>query len=670
MALGKLIRLRNKRCVVGVLFYIYIIGRLFLAAQNNKNDNKDKNWRDIKGGDLGSWALIWRMICLAASYWRGCLQVLFIQLVLLFFLVTTYGWLGSGFRYITHMTGDKKDELFEVTTLIGGFRWSPGAGWSEMTTLGVISGVVLVAAVFHAVARYLEVVWQAQLVQKIVVRLRSDVYNQLQRLSFRFFDSSDSGSLLNRVTTDVQSVRLFVDGVIVELIKLMLALGVFIYVMVGIHPELTLACMATVPFLAISSVIFSKLVRPAYRESRVLHDVIVNRLTENLLGKRVVKAFAQEEAEKKKFDDANETFRQQRQWIFWRTSTMVPLMEFFALGNMLVLLTYGGYLYSKGEIQVDGVVVFFLLLRQITEYIFGLFQITDTIQRSLTGSSRVFEVLDTEIEIKSPEDGGVEVDRLKGEIEFKEVRFSYLEGEEILASVDLKVKAGECLAILGATGSGKSTLLSLVPRFYDPDAGEVKIDGVRLQDYNLDCLRKNVGLVFQESFLFSTAVWGNIAFGNPMASRENIEKAAKIACAHDFIMDLPKGYDTIIGENGMTLSGGQRQRLAIARAVLLEPAILLLDDPTAAIDPETEQEILEAMDSAMLGRTTLVIAHRLSTLRRADRVIVIEGGKIVEEGTHEQLMGSSGHYRRAAELQIADSRSLELLGLDNGGSGQ
>ncbi len=646
-----------------------------MAAQedkkdNKKNNHKETNWRNVKGGDFSTWALIWRMIKLAAGYWRGCLRVVFIQLVLLFFLVTTFGGLGSGVKYIQHMTGEDKDKSFVVESIIGGWEWSPDDTWVPMMVLGVICSVVILAAVLHAMARYLEVVWQAGLVQKIVVRLRSDVYNRLQRLSFRFFDSSDSGSLLNRVTTDVQSVRLFVDGVIVELIKLVLALGVFIYVMVGIHPKLTLVCMATVPLLAISSIVFSRLVKPAYKESRVLHDVIVNRLTENLLGKRVVKAFAQEEAEKKKFDEANETFRKQRQWIFWRTSTMIPLMEFFALGNMLMLLTYGGYLYAEGDIEVDGIIVFFLLLRQITEYIFGLFQITDTIQRSLTGSARVFEVLDTEIDIESPAGGGVVEERLKGDIAFKDVKFSYLEGEGVLKGVNLHVEAETCVAILGATGSGKTTLLSLVPRFYDPDAGEVFVDGVRLQEYDLDCLRRNVGLVFQESFLFSTTVWGNIAFGNPKASREKITKAAKIACAHDFIMDLPKGYDTIIGENGMTLSGGQRQRLAIARAVLLEPAILLLDDPTAAIDPETEQEILEAMDQAMLGRTTLVIAHRLSTLRRADRVIVLEDGKIVEEGTHEELMASSGHYRKAAELQIADARSLALLGIEDGGSGQ
>ncbi len=246
------------------------------------------------------------------------------------------------------------------------------------------------------------------------------------------------------------------------------------------------------------------------------------------------------------------------------------------------------------------------------------------------------------------------------------VRVAYDAGDPVLQDIDLEVKPGQCVAILGATGAGKSTLMSLIPRFYDPTAGRVVIDGIDACELRLDDLRRGIGIVFQESFLFSNTVAANIAFGHPDATREQIEKAARIAAAHEFIMGLPKGYDTVLGESGNTLSGGQRQRLAIARAVLLEPAILLLDDPTAAIDSETEHEIFQALENAIAGRTTFIVAHRLSTLRRADFILVMEDGRIVQRGTHEQLMKEDGPYLHVADLQLVDGRELQQLKLKEG----
>jgi ATP-binding cassette subfamily B protein len=251
-------------------------------------------------------------------------------------------------------------------------------------------------------------------------------------------------------------------------------------------------------------------------------------------------------------------------------------------------------------------------------------------------------------------------------VKFENVSFAYDGAEAVVRDIDLEVKAGQCVAILGATGAGKSVLMSLVPRFFDPTAGRVLIDGIDARQLNLDDLRRNIGLVFQDSFLFSNTVAANIAFGHPEASPAQVEKAARVAAAHDFIAALPQGYETVLGESGNSLSGGQRQRLAIARAVLLEPAILLLDDPTAAIDSETEEEIFEALDRAIQGRTTFIVAHRLSTLRRADFIIVLENGRIVQRGTHEELMRQPGPYLHVASLQLVDDRELQQLKLKEG----
>jgi ATP-binding cassette subfamily B protein len=305
-------------------------------------------------------------------------------------------------------------------------------------------------------------------------------------------------------------------------------------------------------------------------------------------------------------------------------------------------------------------VVFAGLLEQFSGQVNNVATIVNSVQQSLIGARRVFEILDAPVEVQSPPDA-LRRPRLRGDVVFDNVSFAYDGAETVVRDVNLRVAAGQCVAILGATGAGKSVLMSLVPRFFDPTAGRVVIDGIDVRRLDLDDLRRNIGLVFQESFLFSNTVAANIAFGHPDATREQIERAARIAAAHDFIVQLPQGYDTVLGESGDSLSGGQRQRLAIARAVLLEPAILLLDDPTAAIDSETEHEIFEALDRAIAGRTTFIVAHRLSTLRRADFIIVLEHGRIVQRGTHDELMREKGPYLHVAELQLVDAQNLRAM---------
>jgi ATP-binding cassette subfamily B protein len=308
----------------------------------------------------------------------------------------------------------------------------------------------------------------------------------------------------------------------------------------------------------------------------------------------------------------------------------------------------------EGEIALGGgLVVFAGLLQQFSGQVSNLSGLIDSVQQSLAGARRVFSILDAPIEILAPTNP-TKLGRVKGQIDFENVSFEYEEGQAALNQLSFSVKPGENIAIVGATGSGKSALMSLIPRFYDPNVGSIKVDGIDLKECHPADLRHNIGIVFQENFLFSNTVASNIAFGHPDAGQELIERAAKIAQAHEFILELPNGYDTILEEGGNNLSGGQRQRLSIARALLLDPPILLLDDPTAAIDAETEEEILSAMDEAMRGRTTFMVAHRISTLRRADRILVLEKGSLVQQGKHGELVKLEGPYREAASLQMLD----------------
>ena len=602
-----------------------------------------------------NWKLILRLFGLAWRYRLHCLGVLGIQLVLLTMGMLGLSMTGVGIDYIRHT-------IEHAPLSANRFHLTFPDSWPWINVLGLLAGLILALAICRAVLNYVYAVSVNILVQqKLVVDLRSEVYDKLQRLSFRFFDANTTGSIITRVTSDVQAVRSFVDQVLIQSLIMVISLTVYVIYMASLSPGLTAACLGTTPFLWIMAARFSRRIQPEYAKNRMLVERMVQYLTESIQGIAVTKGFGREAEDRARFDGANRAVFEQQRNIFWQVSLFSPVVGFLTRVNTIVLLGYGGWLVAHNQLPLgSGLVVFAGLLDQFSGQVNNVATIVNSVQQSLIGARRVFEILDAPIEVKSAP-GAIRSARLEGAVRLDDVSFGYDQAcEPLLRHINLDVKPGECVAILGATGAGKSILMGLIPRFYDATGGRVLVDGIDVRNRHLDDLRRNIGLVFQESFLFSNTVAANIAFGHPGATAAQIEKAARIAAAHDFIMGLPRGYDTVLGESGNSLSGGQRQRLAIARAVLLEPAILLLDDPTAAIDSETEHEIFEALDRAISGRTTFVVAHRLSTLRRANYVIVMENGEIVQRGTHEELMRVTGPYLHVANLQLVDGYQLQV----------
>jgi ABC-type multidrug transport system fused ATPase/permease subunit len=596
--------------------------------------------------DLSNAALTRRMLGLAWRYRWGCVQILSLQACLLLLNVAALTLLGVAIDVIRHAAvADSPEPIYPLGLV-------PPAEWSAQRLALTAAAAMLLVGLVRGIVNYFLAVTVVRIVQQqIVVTLRAEVYDKLQRLGFRFFDRHTSGSIINRVTGDVQSVRLFVDGVIIPMVIVLLTLGFYLAYMLRLHVGLTLACLSTLPIMWGLSGRFSRMVRPAYERNRELVDKLVLTLTENIRGVHVVKGFGREPEEMAKFGRAGDAVLEQQHWIYERVSRFTPTIEMLSGITTAVLLGYGGLLVMRRELPLgSGLLVFSGLLQQFASQVARVTNIVNSVQQSLTGARRVFEILDAPIDVRSPENP-VRKPRLRGEITFENVSFAYDSEKPVLQQVSFTVRPGQCVAIVGATGAGKTTLLSLIPRFYDVAAGCVKLDGIDVRRYDLDDLRRNIGVVFQESFLFSDTVAANIAFGRPDADAAQIRKAASIAAADEFIVANPAGYDARLIESGANLSGGQRQRLAIARAVLLEPPILLLDDPTASVDPHTEHEILDAMDRAMAGRTTIVVAHRLSTLRRADLILVLEEGRIIEAGTHAELLERAGPYRAAARIQ-------------------
>ena len=479
-------------------------------------------------------------------------------------------------------------------------------------------------------------------------RLRKALFEKMLSMHHGFYDKASTGELVSRATNDLRVVRSFVGWGVFQLFISLLTLVVVSAALLYLNTPLALTVLSPMPLLAFAAWRFAAKVHPIFRSVQQKLADVTTVVQENVSGIRVVKSFSREPFETDRFGDRaegvlNETLAARGLRAFY-----IPGMSFLPATSIAILILFGGRAVVEGTLTVGEFTLFQLYLMQLVWPMQGFGMVIDQGQRALAACERMFEILDLKPDVLPPKKAK-RFPETAPAVEFQNVYFSYegISDEPVLNEVNLRVEPGEAVAVVGATGSGKSTLLSLIPRFYDPDRGSVLVGGADIGELDPEELRRNVGIVPQETFLFSETVRDNITFGNPDASVEEVEKAAKIAGIHDQILAFPEGYDTMVGEWGITLSGGQKQRVAIARALVKDPGILILDDATSSVDAETEKSIQEALRGtlkASSGRTTFIVAHRLSTILLADRVVVLEGGRVVEEGAHDELLRRGGRY--------------------------
>jgi ATP-binding cassette subfamily B multidrug efflux pump len=526
----------------------------------------------------------------------------------------------------------------------------------------ILLGIGIFKSIFTYYQRYLGE-WIAS---NIGYDLRNRLYNHIQHLSFSYHDHAQTGQLISRTIEDVRSVERFAGSSVIELFQVgLLLIGVTTLLFIT-NPQLAAIALLPMIPLVLLTTNFGKRVSDYFLDVDNALGELSARLQENVTGVQVVRAFAREPHEISRFEQANRTLYNARVKVNSEWSKIMPSSQFLVTAGTLLILWFGGQMVLNGSLTIGELVAFNSYLLLLSAPAQQLTWQVNSAGEAAAGVQRAFAVLDTPLEIKSTPNKII-LPALSGQVEFRQVSFQYLgENANALQNISLKVMPNQIVALIGTTGSGKTSLVNLIPRFYDISEGAVLVDGYDVREVELVSLRKQIGIVLQTSLLFSTTIRENIAYGCPEASMDDIISAAKAAQAHDFIMDLPEGYDTVVGERGVTLSGGQRQRVAIARALLLNPRILILDDSTSSVDTETERQIQRALINLMHGRTTFVIAHRLSTVHRADLILVMDDGKIVEKGTHAELLAQKGLYREIYELQLSDQESfreaMETLG--------
>ena len=479
---------------------------------------------------------------------------------------------------------------------------------------------------------------------KMEYNMRAEIFSHLQKLSFSFYDDQKTGQLMSRITNDLFEITELLhhgpENIVISLIKI---IGAFIILM-GISKYLTAAAFILLPFMFLFVFLLNKKMRKAFKTNRQKVAEINSRAEDNLSGIRVVKSFANEDIEMAKFREGNDAFLRSKKNSYLYLGLFQSGMTAFILLLNIAVIIAGAILISDGLVQIPDFIAFILYINTFTEPIRVIVDFTEQFQNGYTGFERFMEIMNIEPDIKDKE-GAVEMGDVKGDIVFDDVSFKYKEGaHRVLRHINLDIEAGSYVALVGSSGGGKTTLCSLIPRFYDVTGGSIKIDGKDIRDIKLKSLRDHIGIVQQDVYLFAGTVIENISYGKPGSTREEIIEAAKLANAHDFIMELPNGYDTDIGQRGIKLSGGQKQRLSIARVFLKNPPILIFDEATSALDNESENIVKESLEKLAKNRTTIVIAHRLSTVRNAERILVLTENGIEESGTHDELMARNGIY--------------------------
>jgi len=534
------------------------------------------------------------------------------------------------------LTRDAIDDV--ITPLARGLDVELGKSMLFVLTLKIV-GFTVVVGLFSFIRRYAGTYFS----QKVVYDIRNDVFASLQNQSFAFYDKTHTGQLLAKVTTDMDRIRRFLGFQLAFLISSVILLVVVLYTMFSINTMLTLFLLPIMPCIFAAFYLFGKKIRPVFTEIREQYGSLTSVLHEAITGIRVVRAFAQEDFERKKFTSKNDKYFETVLASAKIRAFYIPLVGFLLALGTITIFWYGGSEVIEGTLTIGDLVAFnaYLAMLVTPMRFFGMF--ISGFHRTMASGDRIFEVMDAERQIKEKPDA-LTLPKLNGSVKFENVSFSYEKRRPILKNITFDAKPGETLALLGATGSGKSTIIRLIPRFYDVSSGKITVDNYDVRDVKLKSLRSQIGIVAQETFLFSMTIKENIAYSKPEAKIDEIVDAAKAARAHEFISALPKGYDSRLGERGVTLSGGQRQRVAIARALLMNSRILILDDSTSSVDVETEYEIQQALRALLKNRTAFVITQRVSTIRNADKIVVLEKGEISEDGTHETLIAKKGVY--------------------------
>jgi len=531
-------------------------------------------------------------------------------------------------------------------------------GDDKLSIVGLAALAVLAIAILDAIASYTEKYITTSVGQWVTHDLRRTLYSHIQRLSLAYHDQKQTGDLISRVTTDIDAIQSFINSGLLSSLVNGLTLAGMLGVMLYLNWRFTLIALSIAPVLFAVVYTYTRRIKKASREVRKKESEIVSVMQEVLSSIRVVKAFAREDYEQHRLEEESLEGVEIALRARSLKAKLSPLVDLIVAVGTSLVLWFGARLALSGDLSAGSLVLFIFYLGKMYKPMQELSKMTDSYSKAAVGYERIRDVLDTDRDVKDLP-GARRAPRFRGAVEFENVDFHYNAEQPILKNVTFKIEPGQVAALVGPTGAGKTTIVSLIPRFYDPTSGAVKIDGVDVRRFTQKSLRQQTSFVLQETVLFHGTIWNNIAYGKPDATRSEILRAADLANAHEFIDKMPGGYNSIVGERGVTLSGGQRQRIAIARAIIRDTPLLILDEPSSGLDVASEKVVFEALDRLMADRTTIVIAHRLSTIQRAGVIFVVQDGAILERGSHDNLMQSSGLYSELHEIQFQREENVE-----------